>query len=545
MRKIFIVAGLWLVLSMTLSAQRMMPQAMQKLLNAEYAITSLYVDSVNEDKLIEDAIKGMLESLDPHSTYTDAKETKELEEPLQGEFSGVGIQFNMNKDTLYVIQTVPGGPSERVGVLAGDRIIMVNDSVIAGVKMKNSDIQKRLRGKKGTQVTIKVKRNGVPDLITFRITRDNIPLHSIDAQYMLDERTGYLRISRFGAKTHEEMMEALKSLEKQGMTQLIMDLSDNGGGYLNAAIDMCNEFLERGQLMVYTQGDNTPRNEANANGWGNYKNLPMVVMVNQYSASAAEIFAGAMQDWDRAVVVGRRTFGKGLVQRPFKFDDGSMMRLTVARYYTPSGRCIQKPYKRGDKKAYENELLDRYNEGEYYSLDSIQFNDSLRYTTRLNGRTIYGGGGVMPDVFVPVDTSEYSTYYRDLSAKGILNQYAIKYVDKHRKSIAKQFGTVNDFDNGFVVTTEMMRELIAMGEQDSVKFDEEKYRTSEQLLKDITKGLIARDVYGDQSAYSVVINHRNHDLQAAIEVLNDRERYHRLLLEGNPEYERLVKKHDH
>ncbi len=545
MRKIFIVAGLWLVLSMTLSAQRMMPQAMQKLLNAEYAITSLYVDSVNEDKLIEDAIKGMLESLDPHSTYTDAKETKELEEPLQGEFSGVGILFNMNKDTLYVIQTVPGGPSERVGVLAGDRIIMVNDSVIAGVKMKNSDIQKRLRGKKGTQVTIKVKRNGVPDLITFRITRDNIPLHSIDAQYMLDERTGYLRISRFGAKTHEEMMEALKSLEKQGMTQLIMDLSDNGGGYLNAAIDMCNEFLERGQLMVYTQGDNTPRNEANANGWGNYKNLPMVVMVNQYSASAAEIFAGAMQDWDRAVVVGRRTFGKGLVQRPFKFDDGSMMRLTVARYYTPSGRCIQKPYKRGDKKAYENELLDRYNEGEYYSLDSIQFNDSLRYTTRLNGRTIYGGGGVMPDVFVPVDTSEYSTYYRDLSAKGILNQYAIKYVDKHRKSIAKQFGTVNDFDNGFVVTTEMMRELIAMGEQDSVKFDEEKYRTSEQLLKDITKGLIARDVYGDQSAYSVVINHRNHDLQAAIEVLNDRERYHRLLLEGNPEYERLVKKHDY
>ena len=545
MRKIFIVAGLWLVLSMTLSAQRMMPQAMQKLLNAEYAITSLYVDSVNEDKLIEDAIKGMLESLDPHSTYTDAKETKELEEPLQGEFSGVGIQFNMNKDTLYVIQTVPGGPSERVGVLAGDRIIMVNDSVIAGVKMKNSDIQKRLRGKKGTQVTIKVKRNGVPDLITFRITRDNIPLHSIDAQYMLDERTGYLRISRFGAKTHEEMMEALKSLEKQGMTQLIMDLSDNGGGYLNAAIDMCNEFLERGQLMVYTQGDNTPRNEANANGWGNYKNLPMVVMVNQYSASAAEIFAGAMQDWDRAVVVGRRTFGKGLVQRPFKFDDGSMMRLTVARYYTPSGRCIQKPYKRGDKKAYENELLDRYNEGEYYSLDSIQFNDSLRYTTRLNGRTIYGGGGVMPDVFEPVDTSEYSTYYRDLSAKGILNQYAIKYVDKHRKSIAKQFGTVNDFDNGFVVTTEMMRDLIAMGEQDSVKFDEEKYRTSEQLLKDITKGLIARDVYGDQSAYSVVINHRNHDLQAAIEVLNDRERYHRLLLEGNPEYERLVKKHDY
>ena len=543
MKKILFAVTMGLALSLTTTAQRSMPQAMQKLLNAEYAISSLYVDTVNEDKLVEDAIKGMMENLDPHSSYTDAKETKELEEPLQGEFSGVGIQFNMNKDTLYVIQTVPGGPSERVGVLAGDRIIYVNDTVIAGVKMKNSDIQKRLRGKKGTNVTIKVKRPGVKDLITFRITRDNIPLHSIDAQYMLDERTGYLRISRFGAKTHEEMMDALKELKKQGMTQLIMDLNDNGGGYLNAAIDMCNEFLDRGQLMVYTEGENSPRNEANANGWGEHKDLHMVVMVNQYSASAAEIFAGAMQDWDRAVIVGRRSFGKGLVQRPFKFEDGSMMRLTVARYYTPSGRCIQKPYNRGDKKAYEKELLDRANEGEFYCLDSIQINDTVRYTTRLNHRTIYGGGGVMPDVFVPVDTSEYSTYYRDLTAKGIINQYAIKYVDKNRKAIAKQFKTVKDFDRGFTVSDEMMKDFIAMGENDSIKFDEEKYRTSERLLKDIIKGLIARDTYGDQSAYSVIINHRNHDLQAAYEVLNDRERYDRLLREGNPEYERLIK-HD-
>jgi len=544
MKKILLALPLCLAITLTSTAQRGMPQGMQKLLNAEYAIASLYVDTVNEDKLIEEAIKGMLESLDPHSSYTDAKETKELEEPLQGEFSGVGIQFNMNKDTLYVIQTIPGGPSERVGIIAGDRIITVNDTTIAGVKMKNSDIQKRLRGKKGTQVTVQVKRAGVKELITFRITRDNIPLHSIDASYMLDEKTGYMRISRFGAKTHEEMIEAMKDLKKQGMTQLIMDLSDNGGGYLNAAIDMCNEFLERGQLMVYTEGENSPRNEANANGWGDYKDLHMVVMVNQYSASAAEIFAGAMQDWDRAVVVGRRTFGKGLVQRPFRFDDGSMMRLTVARYYTPSGRCIQKPYDRGDKKAYEKELLDRANVGEYYCLDSIQFNDSLRYTTRLNGRTIYGGGGVMPDVYVPIDTTEYTTYYRDLMAKGITNQYAISYVDKNRKSIAKRYKTVNDFDNGFIITDEMMRDFIALGEKDSVKYDEEKYRTSEALLKDIIKGLIARDVYGNASAYSVIINHRNRDLKAAIEVLNDRERYDRLLREGNPEYERLVKRND-
>lgn len=544
MKKILLALPLCLAISLTTTAQRSLPQAMQKLLNAEYAISTLYVDTVNEDKLIEEAIKGMLESLDPHSSYTDAKETKELEEPLQGEFSGVGIQFNMNKDTLYVIQTVPGGPSERVGIIAGDRIITVNDTTIAGVKMKNSDIQKRLRGKKGTNVTVQVKRAGVKELITFRITRDNIPLNSIDASYMLDEQTGYLRISRFGAKTHEEMIDALKDLKKQGMTQLIMDLSDNGGGYLNAAIDMCNEFLERGQLMVYTEGENSPRNEANANGWGDYKGLHMVVMVNQYSASAAEIFAGAMQDWDRAVVVGRRTFGKGLVQRPFRFEDGSMMRLTVARYYTPSGRCIQKPYDRGDKKAYEKELLDRANEGEYYSLDSIQFNDTLRYTTRLNGRTIYGGGGVMPDVYVPIDTTEYTTYYRDLVAKGITNQFAISYVDKNRKSIAKKYKTVKDFDENFIVTDEMMRDFIALGEKDSVKYDEEKYRTSESLLKDIVKGLIARDVYSSASAYSVVINHRNRDLKAAIEVLNDRERYARLLREGNPEYERLVKRND-
>ena len=544
MKKILLALPLCLAITLTSTAQRGMPQGMQKLLNAEYAIASLYVDTVNEDKLIEEAIKGMLESLDPHSSYTDAKETKELEEPLQGEFSGVGIQFNMNKDTLYVIQTIPGGPSERVGIIAGDRIITVNDTTIAGVKMKNSDIQKRLRGKKGTQVTVQVKRAGVKELITFRITRDNIPLHSIDASYMLDEQTGYMRISRFGAKTHEEMIEAMKDLKKQGMTQLIMDLSDNGGGYLNAAIDMCNEFLERGQLMVYTEGENSPRNEANANGWGDYKDLHMVVMVNQYSASAAEIFAGAMQDWDRAVIVGRRTFGKGLVQRPFRFDDGSMMRLTVARYYTPSGRCIQKPYDRGDKKAYEKELLDRANVGEYYCLDSIQFNDSLRYTTRLNGRTIYGGGGVMPDVYVPIDTTEYTTYYRDLMAKGITNQYAISYVDKNRKSIAKKYKTVSAFDNGFIVTDEMMRDFIALGEKDSVKYDEEKFRTSEALLKDIIKGLIARDVYGNASAYSVIINHRNRDLKAAIEVLNDRERYDRLLREGNPEYERLVKRND-
>ncbi len=536
-------AGLLLVLlSITAATAQRMPQNIQKLLNAQYAISTFYVDTVDEDKVTESAIKGMLEQLDPHSAYTDAKETKEMEEPLQGEFSGIGIQFNMKQDTLYVIQTVAGGPSERVGILAGDRIVTVNDTVIAGVKMKNTDIMKRLRGKKGTKVTVQVKRGNSKDLITFRITRDKIPLYSIDATYMLDQKTGYVRISRFGAKTYDEMMDALKELEKQGMQQVIIDLSDNGGGYLNAAIDMCNEFLDKNQLMVYTEGIQSPRNEARAHGNGKYKDLKMVVMVNQYSASAAEIFAGAMQDWDRAVVVGRRSFGKGLVQRPFHFEDGSMMRLTVARYYTPSGRCIQKPYTKGDKKAYEHDLIDRAQEGEYYNLDSIHFNDSLCVTTLKNGRPIYGGGGIMPDIFVPVDTSEYSTYYRDLVAKGIVNQYVVDYVDKNRSAIKNNYKDVTDYDSRYEVSEQQMKDFIALGEKDSVMYDEEKYRISENVLKCMIKALIARDVYTDQSAYTIIVNHRNRDLDAALSVINDDERFNDLLEHGNPEYERLKQK---
>lgn len=516
-------------------------QRMQKLLNAEFIVNSFYVDSVNEDKVVEDAIKGMLEQLDPHSSYTDAKETRELEEPLEGEFSGIGVQFNMKEDTLYVIQTIAGGPSERVGIRAGDRIVTVNDTSIAGRKMKNTDIMKRLRGKKGTRVTVQVKRGRQPELITFHITRDKIPLYSVDACYMLDNITGYVLITRFGAKTHEEMLEAIAKLQKQGMKQLILDLGGNGGGYLNAAIDMSDEFLDRDQLIVYTQGSKVSRMDAKAKGLGRYKDLRLVVMVDQYSASASEIFTGAMQDWDRAVVVGRRTFGKGLVQRPFHFDDGSMMRLTVARYYTPAGRCIQKPYVRGNKKAYEEDLYNRSKEGEYYSLDSIHLNDSLRYTTLRNHRTIYGGGGIMPDVFVPADTSEYTTYYRDMMAKGVIYQFAIDYVDRHRADVKKRFATLRDFDKGFSLTEADMRDFIARGERDSVHYDEKKYRTSEQVFRSVIKGLIARDVFTDPGAYSYVLRHRNRDLQEALRLINDEKRYRSLLQLGNPEYERLAR----
>ena len=519
------------------------PSSISKLLNAEYAIKSCYVDSVDENKLVEDAIIGMLEKLDPHSQFTTAKETQELEEPLQGEFSGIGIQFNLKQDTLYVIQTIPNGPSERVGMLPGDRIIYVNDTTIAGVKIKNTDIQKKLRGKKGTKVTVKVKRGNNPELITFVITRDKIPLHSVDAAYMLDEKTGYIKISSFGAKTYNEMIDKLHLLKKQGMRQLVVDLSDNGGGYMDAAIQMVNEFLDDEQLIVYTEGLNQSRAEAKANGRGEFKDMKLVVIMSQYSASASEIFAGAIQDWDRGLVLGRRSFGKGLVQRPFKFEDGSMMRLTVARYHTPSGRCIQKPYVKGDKKGYDADLLTRYNAGEYYNIDSIQFNDSLKYTSLKNHRVVYGGGGIMPDVFVPVDTTEYSKYYRDMLAKGVIYQFALDYVDKNRKALKSSYPNVEKFDQFFSLSDGDMQAFIAAGEKEKVAFNEEQYATSKEVFKCYLKGLIARDLYTEDNAFNIIVNHRNRDLQEALRLINDTSRYQSLLLTGNTEYEKIAARH--
>lgn len=541
MKKLLFIALSSIICTAMLTAQRM-PEHLNKLFNAIYGVTAFYVDSVDENKLVEDALRGMIEKLDPHSSYTDPKETKEATEPLQGEFEGIGIQFNMKEDTLYVIQTIPNGPSERVGILAGDRIVSVNDTTIAGVKMSRTNIMKRLRGKKGTRVNVLVKRMGVKELITFRITRDKIPLHSVDASYMVNDSTGYVRISSFGLKTYDEMIAALDNLRDQGMRQVVIDLSDNGGGYLQAAVAMCNEFMRDGQMIVYTEGRSAPRSEAHAQGNGRYRDLRMAIIVNQYSASASEIFSGAMQDWDRAVIVGRRTFGKGLVQRPLNFTDGSMLRLTVARYYTPSGRCIQKPYKLGDRKAYSDDLLERAREGEYYHLDSIHFPDSLRYETLVNHRTVYGGGGVMPDVFVPVDTTEYTTYYRDMVAKGIVNQFVVNYVDRNRKELKSNYTSVKDFDNRFVLTDADMKKFIEMGEKDSVKFDEQKFKTSERVLRTMIKGLIARDIFADQGAYSIIVNHHNRDLDAALEVLADKQRFDQLLRHGNPDYERLVRK---
>lgn len=505
------------------------PTQAQKLSMAEYAVREYYVDSVNEAKVVEDAIIGMLDKLDPHSSYSNAEDTKDLNEPLVGNFSGIGIQFNMKEDTLYVIQTVAGGPSEKLGIIAGDRIVAVNDTAIAGVKMKTPAIMKRLRGVKGTKVNVLVKRKGVAEPILFRITRDAIPLYSIDASYMLDNKTGYVRISRFANETHKEFLNALKKLKKEGMQQLILDLSDNGGGYLQAAVEMANEFLERGQSIVYTEGRKSPRYDANAVGSGSIKTGKVVVIVNQYSASASEILAGALQDWDRAVVVGRRSFGKGLVQRPFTFADGSMMRLTVARYYTPSGRYIQKPYDEGDKDSYEKDIFNRLTGGELESADSIHFADSLKYTTLKNKRIIYGGGGIMPDVFVPLDTTSFTKYYRNIAAKGILNQYSIDYIDKNRNSLKAEYPTINDYDAKFVVTEDMIKGLQTLAEKDSVKFNKEDYEKSEFLIKDVVKALVARDLF-DMEAYFRIMNHNNELVKSALLIINDDKEYHKRLL---------------
>lgn len=521
MKKTLITLAIAAALIVTAAINAQLPANM-KLRVAEAAIAQLYVDSVNEEKLVEDAIKGMLEGLDPHSSYSNAEETRELNEPLTGNFSGIGITFNMSSDTLYVIQTVSGGPSERVGMLAGDRIIAVNDTNIAGVKMKNSQIMKKLRGPKGTDVDVTVlRRNGAKaDTIAFRITRDDIPIHSVDAAYMIDGKTGYIRLNKFAADTPEEMRTAISDLKAKGMDRLILDLVENGGGYLNAAVDLLSEFLDPLSLAVYTQGYASERYDHFTSPKGItplFDKGRIVVMVNQYSASASEITSGAIQDWDRGLIVGRRTFGKGLVQKPIPFSDGSMMRLTIAHYYTPSGRDIQKPYNKGDKNKYAHDILDRLNSGELMHADSIKYIDSLKVETRRLHRPIYGGGGISPDVFVPLDTTAYTKYYRDVMAKGVINKYAISYVDANRDQIRQQWTNDADFVKNFHVTDAMLADVYAMAVKEGVETEADS--ESKPLFQTVIKGLIGRDIY-DNSTYFKVYNEFDPIFREAYRLIN-------------------------
>lgn len=493
--------------------------ALRKLQMAEVAINNYYVDSVDESKLVEDAIRGMLEKLDPHSSYTNAKETKSLNEPLQGDFEGIGVQFNIVDDTLVVMQPTTGGPSEKVGILAGDRIIAVNDTAIAGVKMDRSDIVRRLRGKRGTKVTLTVIRRGVDKPLSFIVKRAKIPVLSVDAAYMIRPGIGFVRLENFGEKTHEEMMCAIDSLKKLGMTDLILDLQDNGGGYLEAAARIANEFLSDGDMIVYTEGLHAPRREFKAFGNGRLQQGRVVVLVNEFTASAAEIVSGAIQDHDRGMIVGRRSFGKGLVQRPFGLPDGSMIRLTIAHYYTPSGRCIQKPYKKGDKKDYEMDIEYRLKHGELTNPDSIHFADSLRYYTLKEHRAVYGGGGIMPDVFVPLDTLKYTRLHRQLAAKSIVINNYLKYVDANRKQLRKQWKTFEDFAARYEVPQALLDTIFAQGNKEKIvpKDDEEQQRTIPYLRLQL-KALVARDLW-TMNEYFRVWNEENDIVRRALREL--------------------------
>lgn len=442
-----------------------------------------------------------------------------MNESLQGSFEGIGVQFNVAKDTLLVIQPVAKGPSEKVGVMAGDRIVSVNDTTIAGVKMSQEDIVRRLRGPKGSIVKLGIVRPGINGLLAFHVKRDKIPIETLDAYYLIRPGVGYIRIGSFGATTYEEFMRALMKLQLQGATDLILDLQDNGGGYLQAAVRVANEFLRRNDLIVYTQGRNADRQEFRAQGDGGMLTGRVFVLVNEFSASAAEIVTGALQDQDRGIVVGRRSFGKGLVQRPIEFADGSMMRLTVAHYYTPSGRCIQKPYTKGDNANYEKDLDNRFKNGELYSADSIHLNDSLKYQTLRRKRAVYGGGGIMPDYFVPLDTTQFSRYNRELAAKRIIVNANIQYMDKHRKELKKKYPSFAEFNKKYQVPQELIDEIVAEGEKQKVKAkDQKELKTSLASIKIQLKALVARDLW-DMSEYFHIMNQNNHVVQKALVLL--------------------------
>lgn len=501
--------------------------AAQKLHIAEQIIENYYVDTLSADKVVEQGIIAMLKELDPHSTYTTAAETKALTEPLNGNFSGIGVQFQVVKDTVYVIQTVAGGPSEKVGIIPGDRIVACNDTAIAGKNLQNSEVMKRLRGPKGSVANLKVVRRSEPDTLTFRVIRADIPLYTVDAAYMADPTTGYIKVTSFGQETTKEFKEALSKLKAQGMKNLIIDVQDNGGGYLSAAVEMAELFLPRDASIVYTEGLHQPRQQYQAGAYKADTQSRIIVMTNEFSASASEILSGAIQDNDRGLIVGRRTFGKGLVQRPFPFPDGSMIRLTTAHYYTPSGRSIQKPYTRGEGEDYAKDIHNRYEHGEFYSLDSIRVDSTQVYST-LGGRKVYGGGGILPDLFVPADTTGINKYFRELRAKNVINQFVVEYVENNRAKLNKTYKTEDEFVKNFSVTPKMIADFVALGEKLGVEPDSAAFKESEPYILGNIKGLIGRDLFTPATYYRV-FNPLNPVFRQALDLINDTKKYNSLL----------------
>lgn len=484
-------------------------------------IDAFYVEKADVHKLTEKAIIKVLAELDPHSTYISKEDVQDMSEPLEGGFFGIGIQFNILRDTLMVVTPVPGGPSEKLGLKAGDRIVTIDGENVAAVNLKNSQVRKKLKGRKGSRVNLQVKRVGEQGLIDFSIIRDKIPLYSIDASYMVDKKIGYIRLSRFAATTVEEFEKALTDLKKQGMQDLIFDLTGNTGGYLGAAITLSDHFLDQNKLIVYTDGIESMRSKSYAYNKGLFEKGRLVIMVNENSASASEIVSGAVQDWDRAVIVGHRSFGKGLVQRQFPMTDTSMVRLTIAHYFTPSGRCIQKPYDKGQR-DYRMDVFKRYASGELVNKDSIKVADSLKYETMRLKREVYGGGGIIPDVFVPIDTTMNYSYYNRLAAKNIIYPWVVDFIDKNRDILSKKYPNFKKFDKKFIVTNDMLDEITKIGEKEGVEKDEKSYPMMIPQIKRQMKAYIARDLWELNETFKI-LNKNNLIYLRAVDILKKKE----------------------
>ena len=477
-----------------------------------------YVEKVDQPKIVEDAIVNMLKELDPHSTYISKKDIEKANEPLVGNFDGVGIQFQLFHDTIMVISPVPGGPSDKLGILAGDKIIRIDKADAFGSKINNQYVMDHLRGQRGTKVVVDILRKGRKDLIEYTITRDKIPLNSIDASYMVSSDIGYVKLTRFARTSTDEFRDAVAQLKKEGMKNLILDLRNNSGGYLDIAFELADQFLPAGKLIVYTQGLHSPKQDFVATAQGSFETGKLVVLIDEASASASEIVSGAIQDWDRGVLLGRRSFGKGLVQRPFMLPDSSMIRLTTARYYTPSGRCIQKSYEDGADKYY-SEVLTRYKHGEMIHADSIKMPDSLRYFTH-NKRLVYGGGGIMPDVFIPLDTTFASKYYTEIFRKGLLNDFVLQYLETSRKSLLTLYPDTKSFIAGFKDDSKLLDEFVEYAAAKQVPRDDKGLEASGAQIKVVLKGLMARNLY-NVSAYFEVISSNDDDIRRAVEVIGD------------------------
>jgi carboxyl-terminal processing protease len=465
-------------------------------------IQNAYVDSISTDTLIEKTIPELLKNLDPHTSYIPAKELVGVEEEMRGNFGGIGVQFSIQNDTVMVVDVISGGPSSKLGILPGDRIVSVNDTLMVGKGLKNEKVLSKLRGEKGTKVNVGIKRKGFKDLFAFEITRGDIPIYSVDVSYMIDPATGYIKVSRFGEKTYEEFMDGMKKLSQQGMKNVIVDLRGNPGGYLNAVIRMVNEFLDKGELIVYTEGHSQARKTFQADSRGAYRDKGVVVLIDDFSASASEIFAGAIQDNDRGWVVGRRSFGKGLVQEQIPFSDGSAVRLTVARYYTPSGRSIQKPYDKGNDEYYKD-IMARAIHGEFQKADSIHFSDTLKYITSA-GRIVYGGGGIMPDFFVPADTLGYSEYYSKITQKGLVYQFALDYADSKRGELSGMKNT-GEFEK-YLQKADVLKLFVAYAEKKGTKSNAADLKTSSEIIDTQIKAYIARNIIGEEGFYPIIMN---------------------------------------